>query len=157
MRRGALLAVAVVLGAGCTGDRPPAGAEDGSSPSPPELTRCEAGPGEPPEGFALDRTREFQYADHVGVREDYLHADGRLIVFLLGVTGEMGEGSTVEEELELANGEPATLFGQADGSNWSLVWTDEPPCPQIAVVGNGFTRDEFVETMRESGVLADPS
>jgi hypothetical protein len=153
-----LIAVAV-LGAGCTGDRP--SADLGSSPpgDPPDggPPRCQASPGPPTEGFVLGRVREIRYPDHIGVREEYRHGDGRLLVYLLGVTGEMGEGATVVEELELSNGEPATLFGDAGNRSWSLVWSDELPCPQMAIVGNSFSRDGFVSALRESGVLTDSS
>jgi hypothetical protein len=159
VRRAALLIAVAVLGAGCTGDRP--SADVASSPradphggGPP---RCQASPGSPPDGFVLRRAREIRYTDHVGVREEYRHGDGRLLVFLLGITGEMGEGATVVEELELSTGGPATLFGDGDNLSWSLIWSDDPPCPQMAIVGNGFSRDDFVSALRESGVLPDSS
>jgi hypothetical protein len=107
----------------------------------------------PPEGFLLQRTREIRYSDHVGVREEYRHEDGRLLVYLLGVTGEMGEGAPIAEDVRLSSGEAATLFGTPERNAWSLVWSGEFPCPQLAVVANGFGRSEFEATMRESGLL----
>ncbi len=100
------------------------------------------------------RAREIRYRDHLGVREEYRHQDGRLLVYLLGVTGEMGEGATVVEEVELASGKIATLFGSGGKRGWSVSWPDEHPCPQLAVVGNGFTRGEFLSAMTVAGVLA---
>lgn len=155
MRRAALLIAVAVLGAGCTGDRPPADVGSAPRTDPPDggPPRCQASPGTPPEGFVLRRAREIRYPDHVGVREEYRHGDGRLLVYLLGVTGEMGEGAAVVEELELSTGEPATLFGTGDDRSWSLVWSDDLPCPQMAIVGNGFSRDAFVSALQESRVL----
>lgn len=114
-----------------------------------------ASPGRPPEGFVLVRTRELRYTDHVGVREEHRDETGRLLVYLLGVTGEMGEGATVSEDMELSTGEDATLFGTEDEDAWSVVWSDDPPCPQMAIVGNGFTREGFISALRESGVVSD--
>jgi len=159
VRRAALLIAVAVLGAGCTGDRPPADAGPTPRTGPPDggPPRCQASPGSPPEGFVLRRAREIRYADHVGVREEYRHGDGRLLVYLLGVTGEMGEGASVAEELKLSTGEPATLFGTGDDRSWSLVWSDDLPCPQMAIVGNGFDRQGFVSALQGSGVLPDSS
>jgi hypothetical protein len=146
--------VATVLGAGCTGDRP-ASAPQAQDASPPgELPRCEASLGAPPPGFLLVRSREIRYRDHLGVREEYRHEDGRLLVHLLGVTGEMGEGATVAEDIELASGKIATLFGSGGSRGWSVSWPDEHPCPQVAVVGNGFSRGEFLAALTASGILA---
>ena len=157
MRTATLLIAVAVLGAGCTEDRPPADAGPGPQASSPDPgpPRCQASPGPPPEGFVLRRAREIRYPDHVGVREEYRHGDGRLLVYLLGVTGEMGEGAAVVEELELSTGEPATLFGTGDDRSWSLVWSDDLPCPQMGIVGNGFDREGFVSALRGSGVLPD--
>jgi hypothetical protein len=110
--------------------------------------------GQPPEGFVLVRTREFRYADRIGVREEYRDPDGRLLVHLLGVEGQVGEHATIADEVELATGEPATIFGDGEHPNWSLVWSGRPPCRQLAVVGNGFTRDEFEAAMSDAGLLA---
>ncbi|MGH2690951.1 MAG: hypothetical protein ACRDHM_00415, partial [Actinomycetota bacterium] len=98
-----------------------------------------------------------RYSDHIGVREEYRDEDGRLLVYLLGVTGEMGEGAIVVEDVDLATGQPATLLGTEGTDAWSLVWSDEPPCPQVAIVGNGFSREAFLSTLGESGVLPVPS
>jgi hypothetical protein len=154
LTKAAALAALLILGAGCTGDLPAqqqdAEAQGSSEGSP----SCDASPATPPEGFLLVNSREFRYSDHVGVREDYRHEDGRLLVYLLGVTGEMGEGANVAEDLDLASGEPATLFGVEGGQNWSVVWEGELPCPQMAIVGNGFSREEFESTLQDMGVTS---
>jgi hypothetical protein len=132
----------------------PPGGSGGSEASPEAKPRCDASPGAPPGGFILTRSHELPYRDHVGVREEYRDQDGRLLVYLLGVMGEMGEGAPIAEDIELATGVPATLFGTPDREAWSVVWTQELPCPQMAVVGNSFTREGFEAVMREMGLLA---
>ena len=154
MRRALPLLAMVVLGAACTGDRPAGGPRTVGSPEAGK-PRCDAYMGAPPEGFLLVRSREIRYRDHVGVREEYRHEDGRLLVHLLGVVGEMGEGASVVEDVELAaTGGRATLFGSGGRRGWSVVWSAEHPCPQMAVVANGFSRTEFLEAMRDAGILA---
>ena len=110
--------------------------------------------GQPPEGFVLVRTREFRSPDRIGVREEYRHPDGRLLVHLLGVGGQVGEHASVADDVDLATGEPAMIFGDGENPNWSLVWSGRPPCGELAVVGNDFTRDEFEAAMRDAGLLA---
>ena len=157
MRRALPLLAVVVLGAGCTGDRPAAAPPSPGASSEAGPPRCEASLGAPPEGFLLVRSREIRYRDHVGLREEYRHEDGRLLVHLLGVVGEMGEGASVVEDVELATGEAASLFGSGGRRGWSVVWSDEHPCPQMAVVGNGFSREEFLAAMREARILSGSS
>ena len=154
MSKAAALVALAVLGVSCTGDRP--ARETRPVPPADDLPRCQVSPGSPPEGFLLVRTREIEYPDHVGVREEYRHDDGRLLVYLLGVTGEMGEGSPIAEEVELVTGEAATLFGSENTGAWSLVWAQDLPCPQVAVVGNGFTRDQFEGALEDIGVIPGP-
>jgi hypothetical protein len=154
VRRPLSLLVALVLGAGCTGDPPASQPEKADASTGVALPRCDASLGAPPPGFLLVRSREIRYRDHVGVREEYRHQDGRLLVYLLGVTGEMGEGATVAKDIELASGKIATLFGSGGSRGWSVSWSDEHPCPQLAVVGNGFRRGEFLAALTDSGILA---
>lgn len=151
-----LLAIAV-LGAGCTGDRPATAPPTAGASTEARPPRCDASIGAPPEGFLLVRSREIRYRDHVGVREDYRHEDGRLLVHLLGVVGEMGEGARVAEHIRLATGEPATFFGSGGRRAWSVVWSDEHPCPQMALVANGFSREEFLAAMRDARILSGSS
>lgn len=106
-----------------------------------------------PKGFLLQRARDIGYFDHVGVRQEYRHEDGRLVVFLLGVNGEMGEGAPVVEDVELASGDPATLFGTPERGSWSLVWSGEFPCSQMAVVANGVSRSGFDDLIEQMGLL----
>ena len=152
MRRGARLLLVAVLGAGCTGDRlAPTGQQPTTAPAKPVCDRMPAGV---PAGFMLVKTRDLPSRDHVAVRREYRDADERLIVYLLGVTGEVGEGSPVVDEVTLAGGKDATLLGGR--GNWAVTWKDEFPCVQMSVVGNGFSRKSFEALMLESGLLAPP-
>ena len=154
MRRHVLLFVpTAVRGAGCTEDRSAQRPEAVREPRG-EKPRCSAFVGQPPEGFVLVRTREFRYPDRIGVREEYRDQDGRLLVHLLGVGGQLGEHATIADEVELATGDPAKIYGDGQNPNWVLVWNGRPPCRQVAVVGNGFTRAEFEAAMNEAGLLA---
>jgi hypothetical protein len=103
--------------------------------------------------FALHETQEVRYRTHVALREEYRDANGRRLFYLLGVVGEMGEGPGEFEPVTLADGTPATFFGQREG--WGVFWASEHPCPQMAVIGNRMGREEFIGLMQEAGVL-DP-
>lgn len=167
------LAVGTALLAGllmaCAGGRGPAGGPGpggpgpgrpgatAGRPAPPEVKpRCGMRPGRVPDGFVLAGTEDLDEGDHVGVRREYRDPAGRLLVYLLGIAGEVGEGATVVEEHRLADGSTARLLGDRGGPNWALVWDLPPPCRQAAVVGNGMTRREFTGLMQEAGVLASP-
>jgi hypothetical protein len=108
-------------------------------------------PGPVPQGFVLQHIRELPAADHVATRSEYEAPDGRLLVYLLGVAGEVGEGAAVAEDVTLRDGTPATFLG--GGANWIVTWEEVPPCRQISVVGNGFTRAGFEEVLVEVGLL----
>jgi hypothetical protein len=150
VRRAALAALAaVVLGASCTGDRSAPGAGPAGKP------RCEAHPGRGVEGFVLNRTREIEEPDHVAVRKEYRDRRGRLLVYLLGLSGEVGEGLPFLREVGLVTGQPARFLGR-DG-NWTIVWEEGFPCSQMAVVGNGFGREDFVRALVEADIIAPRS
>jgi hypothetical protein len=138
-----------VLGAGCTEDRPATTASpEGASPE--AKPRCEARLGVA-EGFMLVRTRDNHEARSIGVREEYRDTEGATLTYLLGIYGEVGEGLPFEGDVELSGGATAGLLGR--DLTWVLRWEDEFPCEQIAVIGNGMTRQEFEELMTEAGVL----
>lgn len=105
-----------------------------------------------PADFVLVKTRMISNPDYVATRREYRDSGDRLLVYLLGVPGEVGEGAPVAEPARLRDGTEATLLGGPEG-NWVLTWEDEFPCRQMSIVGNGFTRDEFETAMREIGLL----
>jgi hypothetical protein len=142
----ALAAAAVVL-VSCTGD--PATSPGHGKPV------CDRVPGRGVEGFVLDRTQRIEESDHVALRREYRDPEGRLLVYLLGVLGEVGEGAPVARRVELVDGTAASFLG--DGPNWVLRWEEDPPCPQMAVVGNGFRAREFAELMVDAALLSPAS
>jgi hypothetical protein len=144
----AVFGVAVaLLGAACIQGRQPPQGRDATRP--PE--RCTRIPGRGVEGFSLHRTREIEYASHVALRTEYRDRGGRRLFYLRGVLGELGEGTGESEPVTLVDGTPATFFGQRDA--WGVYWEDDPPCPQMAVIGNVFRRHDFIELMEEARVL----
>jgi hypothetical protein len=147
VRKLAIAVLMAVLGPACTEDRP-AGAGGESKPV------CDTAPGRGVEGFVLDRAQRIEEPDHVAVRSEYRDPDGRLLVYLMGVSGEVGEGAATSERVRLVDGTPARFLG--GGGNWILAWNEEPRCPQMAVVGNGFRATEFAELMVQADLL-DPS
>jgi hypothetical protein len=145
------LIILAVLGASCTGDRPVPSAGHASS-STPEKPVCDRMPTGVPTDFMLVRTREVSNRDYVATRREYRDAEDRLLVYLLGVPGEIGEGAPVVEKVGLTSGMEATLLGGSEES-WVLAWKGEFPCRQMSIVGNGFSRVEFETAMREIGLL----
>jgi hypothetical protein len=141
----------VLLGAVCTRERRPPGGYGPAQSS----RRCLQIPGRGVEGFSLHRTREIDYPTHVALRTEYRDREGRRLFYLRGVLGEMGEGSGEFEPVTLVNGTPATFFGQRD--SWGVYWQDDPPCPQMAVIGNAFRRADFIELMEEARILSRQS
>jgi hypothetical protein len=107
-------------------------------------------PGPVPEGFVLQQDREIPGMDHVATRREYESPDGRLLVLLLGLAGEVGEGAAVAEDVTLRDGTPARFLG--GGANWIVTWEDAAPCAQVSVVGNGFTRAGFERILVEMGL-----
>jgi hypothetical protein len=125
---------------------------DGGPQTQPECTQL---PGRGVAGFRLHRNREIAYPTHVAMRTEYRDREGRRLFYLRGVLGEMGEGTGEFEPATLADGTPATFFGQRD--SWGVFWEDAPPCPQMAVIGNHFRRRDFIELMEEARVLNSQS
>jgi hypothetical protein len=148
----ATVAVAA-LAAACSGSGTPLGGAGTSSPSPHVATRprCTA-PGTGLRGYVLVRTREIRFPDHVGVRSEFRDPRGRLLFFLVGIPGEVGEGlPVVEDELELVDGSVARVLGR--GRTWVLAWSGEPPCDDLAVVGNELSRESFERALRGAHIL----
>jgi hypothetical protein len=139
----ALAAAAMVL-VTCTGD-PAASPGDRGKPV------CDRIPGRGVEGFILEKTQRLDQTTHIAVRREYRDPEGRLLVYLLGVLGEVGEGAPVARRVELVDGTPASFVG--GGPNWLLRWGEDPPCSQMAVVGNGFRAREFAELMVDAALL----
>ena len=74
-------------------------------------------------------------------------------MYLLGISGELGEDARTTETLELSSGRQATLFSDERHGTWTLAWEDEFPCTQMAVIANGFTEGQFFAGLGEIGIL----
>lgn len=138
-----------LLAAGCTQERRPVAGATPTDGRPPQL--CLERPGRGVEGFALHRSREIRYRTHVALREEYRDVEGRRLFYLRGVVGEMGEGAGEFEPVTLVDGTPATFFGREDA--WGIFWEGRHPCPQMAVIGNGIGRRDFIGLMVEARIL----
>jgi hypothetical protein len=144
----ALAAAAALLGLSCTG-------EGAASPRPVATPVCDEVPGRGVQGFVLEKTQRIDQTTHIALRREYRDPEGRLLVYLLGVLGEVGEGAPVARQVELVDGTPASFLGGRQ--NWILRWEDDPPCPQMAVVGNGFRPREFAALMVDAALLSPAS
>jgi hypothetical protein len=106
-----------------------------------------------PAGFGpLEPFRE-QYADHVGVRLGFRDDRAREFHVFSGIPGEFGEGLPAAGSVALTEGRSGDLAGRAEV--WVLTWEEGGPCDPRAVLGNGFTREEFQAALADAG-LAPP-
>jgi len=142
------LAVAVVLGASCSGD-PPAPEPTGDVSARP---RCEALPGRAPEGFVLVETRDVPAPSHIGTRRSYRDPEGARLEILLGAVGQVGEGLRLVEERVLPSGASGRLLGE--GRRWALAWEEDPPCLRNAIIAEGMGRSAFLEVLEGMGLVA---
>ena len=104
-----------------------------------------------PDGFAPIETFEDDYPDHIGVRLGYRDDRRREFHVLVGIPGEIGEGLPAAGSVELAGGETGTVLGRDDV--WVVVWREGDVCDPRAVIGNGFTRSEFVAALTDAGLV----
>ena len=149
MRRGAVLAtIAVLVTAIVVGGCTPRGAEreDGEGTIP----TCEAG-FSTPVGFHATGSLEDPYADHVGIRIDFADDSKRELHYFAGIPGEFGEGLPVAGMVPVT----ADLQGALQGSEgtWVLSWRAPGPCGVHAVLGSGFERSAFLETLQRAGII----
>ena len=104
-----------------------------------------------PSGFEpLETFEETTYPDHIGVRLGFRDEERREFHVLVGIPGEIGEGLPSAGDLELAEGRTARLVGQ--DRVWIVIWTEGDLCDPRAVIGNGFSRDEFVGALEDAGL-----
>jgi hypothetical protein len=151
VRRGALtrFAILFVIAATAACGR---GTERGGAPTttPEEILTCDPGFSEIA-GFEQTKRSEDPYVDHVGIRLDFEDAVHREIHYFAGIPGEFGEGLPANEQVTVAVGLQASLLGQ--DTTWVLAWDASGPCGRRAVLGDGLTHDEFLETIRSAGII----
>lgn len=153
MRRGALtrFAILIVVAATATGACGRGPAPGGAATTTPEeILTCDPGFSEIA-GFEQTERSEDPYVDHVGIRLDLEDADHREIHYFAGIPGEFGEGLPANEQVTVAVGVAASLLGQ--DTTWVLAWDASGPCGRRAVLGEGLTHDEFLETIRSAGII----
>ena len=103
-----------------------------------------------PSGFAPLEPFEEQYADHVGVRLGFRDDEGREFHVLVGIPGEFQERLPEIGDIELSEGRTGFLVGK--DLVWILTWDESDVCDPRAVIGNGFTQEEFVDVLEEAGL-----
>jgi hypothetical protein len=106
-----------------------------------------------PAGFDPLEPFEEQYADHVGVRLGFRDDRGREFHVFAGIPGEFGEGLPAAGSVALTEGRSGNLAGRAEV--WVLTWEEGGRCDPRAVLGNGFTREEYRAALADAG-LAPP-
>lgn len=151
MRRGALTRFAILLVIAATaacGRGPERGGA--ATTTPEEILTCDPGFSQIA-GFEQTERSEDPYVDHVGIRLDLEGADHREIHYFAGIPGEFGEGLPANEQVTVAVGVAASLLGQ--DTTWVLAWDASGPCGRRAVLGDGLTHDEFLETIRSAGII----
>jgi len=138
-------ALAAVVAVACSGEPTPR-----TRPEPPGPVAC-VPPGTGLEGYVLIRRGEWRYHDHLGVRMEFRDPSGRRIYFLLGIPGEVGEGLPMAGALRLLDGSVGRFLGEED--RWALVWQGDPPCEDLAVVGNLISEAAFRRALRAASIL----
>jgi hypothetical protein len=93
---------------------------------------------------------EEEYPDHVGVRLGFRDEGGREFHVFAGIPGEFGEGLPAAGSVPLTEGRNGNLAGRVEV--WVLTWEEGGPCDPRAVLGNGFTREEFDAALIDAGL-----
>jgi hypothetical protein len=103
-----------------------------------------------PAGFDPLEPFEEEYPDHVGVRLGFRDEGGREFHVFAGIPGEFGEGLPAAGSVPLTEGRRGSLAGRA--KVWVLTWEEGGLCDPRAVLGNGFTREEFGDALADAGL-----
>lgn len=103
-----------------------------------------------PAGFDPLEPFEEEYPDHVGVRLGFRDERGREFHVFAGIPGEFGEGLPAAGSVPLTEGRSGNLAGRAQV--WVLTWEEGGLCDPRAVLGNGFTREEFDAALADAGL-----
>jgi hypothetical protein len=152
VRRGELggLAIVFLIATTATGACGPGAKREPATTPSEETVTCEPG-FSGIAGFEQTKRSEDPYVDHVGIRLDLEDPDHRQIHYFAGIPGEFGEGLPANEQVTVAVGLQASLLGR--DTTWVLAWDASGPCGPRAVLGDGLTHDEFLETIRSAGII----
>ena len=122
----------------------------GADPHDDGVPTCEPG-FTTPQGFRATERFEDPYADHVGIRLGFVSDEGRELHYFAGIPGEFGEGLPGVDSIVVAERLEGPL--QGSGDTWVLSWRAPGPCGVRAVLGSGFTRRSFLETLERTGII----
>jgi hypothetical protein len=139
----ALAGVLAVVVAACGGSSGDHAEDEGPVVCEPGFTT--------PEGFRQTESFEDPYGDHVGIRLGFVDGQGRELHYFAGIPGEFGEGLPVVDRVAAAEGIEGPL--QGSDTTWVLSWRAPGPCGVRAVLGNGFTRTGFLDTLEDAGIV----
>jgi len=129
------------------------GGSAASQPTPTsERSTCEVSFVTPP-GFERTDTFEEPYPDRIGVRLGFRDEAGRELHAFAGIPGEFGEGLPDAGTVVLATGRIGHLAGGIHRV-WVLAWDEGGLCDPRVVLGRGFDRRAFLETLERAGVVA---
>ena len=103
-----------------------------------------------PAGFEEVAVLEDPGPDHVGMRVSFADGRGRELHAFSGIAGEFGEGLPVVDR-PLVEGVEGRL--QGDERVWVLSWSAGGPCGDRAVLGNGLGREDFLDAVRQAGLI----
>jgi hypothetical protein len=106
--------------------------------------------GRPPAAFASQESFREDYDDHIGIRLGFRDPDGRELHLFAGIPGEIGEGLPEAGSVTLADGGSGSLIGEQQV--WVVRWDEGDVCDPRAVLANGFTREEFLDVLADSGI-----
>lgn len=112
-----------------------------------------------PSGFEPLETFEEKERGHMGVRLGFRDQDRREFYVAAGIPGEWGEGMAPAGTVTLRGGRTAPLLSAAEGT-WLVRWDVGDPCDPRVVIGNGFSRQEFLELLAATGLgpsVSEPS
>jgi hypothetical protein len=140
----ALVAAAFAAATACTGG-------GGGHQEPRQPVRCQVDYFTVPPGFHPVRTFEERYPDHVGIRLSLRDGDGRELHVFSGIPGEFGEGLPSGGSVDVTGFGPVGLVGR--GRVWVLWWEVEGACSPRAVLGNGLSRQRYLQTLADAGLV----
>jgi hypothetical protein len=104
-----------------------------------------------PDGFSEKLSEDVEQGPTLGVRTFFDGPRNRHIVYTAGVLMDFFE-EPADKKLQLEDGSDAWLFGSS-GDRWVLFWRQPDACQQYSIGGQGFSRREFLQQVRELGLL----